>query len=227
MKMGLKCPVCKHTYLPNLGEDDPSREDEKSRHGFGKIFRRRYGTDWDGRIVECIVCCSCDSISYVQISKIKFLFSLLASIEISGVPFAVISPYKLCKRSIGPVKFLMSPYAPWNNLEVRWIRDEVNKLYDTTNEAIPSILEDFLNIPPHIFEFLSETKLLTIDNLGLRYKGKYCNDMTQYGRRIHHYSSDKYTVDEMTEMYDIHDRNEQIKHNQNPQYKPNYDVWFK
>jgi len=192
MKIGLKCPACKHTYYPKPEDAFGLADDFRL---MDKIFLRRYGQDNRKKNIECIICSNCDSISYVQISIIKSIFSLLASLEIFfGDPFAIISPYKL----------YTSP------TRIQKIRDEVNEIHDISGESIHSILENDFSIPPHIFKFLSKIGLLTVDKLGLKYRGKYHDGIH---RSVAYFSSDEYSFDEMRERWDTHDRTEQIKNN--------------
>ena len=198
MKIGLKCPVCKHTYYPKPEEDIILADDFTP--DVDKIFLRRYGQDSRGKNIECIICSCCDNVSYVKISIIKSIFSLLASLEIFfGDPFAIISPYKLYSSPI----------------DIKKIRDKANKVHDISGRDILSILETDFSIPLHIFNFLSEAKILTIHELGLKYRGKYCDHIH---RSVGYYSSNEYSFDEMYLKWDTHDRVEQIKHNKDPSY---------
>ena len=177
----LKCPRCTHTYTPI--PEDFSHPIVNMRDN-KQIFLRRYGHNSEGRHIECLICLSCDSINFVQFSLLKGIPSLF------GLP---ISPYK---PFINPVLF--------NN-----IRTEANRIHDITKKDIPSILNDELLIPPHIFDFLLEIKLFSLGDLGLRYRGNYIEAFRSYAA----YISDEYSQEEMHEKHDVHDRLEEIKFN--------------
>ena len=65
----------------------------------------------------------------------------------------------------------------------------------------------------HIFEFLLEIGLFSIGDLGLKLRGKYCSNGVMRGYAA--FSSDEYSLEEMHEKYDVHDRLEEIKRNTN------------
>jgi len=183
----LKCPRChnKHTPLP----EDFSHPNANLREG-RKIFLRRYGHNSEGKVIECLICLDpiCDSINIVQLSILKGITSLF------GAP---VSPYK--------------PYM--NPIRFDEIHTEVNKVHDITKKDVALILNDGQIIPPHIFEFLLEIGLFSIGDLGLKLRGKYCSNGVMRGYAA--FSSDEYSLEEMHEKYDVHDRLEEIKRNTN------------
>lgn len=183
MTATLKCPRCTHTYTP-IPEDfnHPIANLQDNE----QIFLRRYGQNSEGRHIECLICLSCNAINFVQLSLLKGVPSLF------GLP---ISPYK---SFMDPMTF-------------EDMQREANRIHDITKKDIPSILNEELLIPPHIFDFLLEIKLFSLGDLGLRYRGNYSS--LGVFRSIGAYESDKYTMEEMSEKYDIHDRLEEIKFN--------------
>ena len=83
----------------------------------------------------------------MQISLLKGILSLF------GLP---VSPYKLYMK---PMRF-------------HEIQREANRIHNITKKDIPSILNEDLLIPPHIFDFLLVIKLYSLGDLGLKYRGK-------------------------------------------------------
>ena len=183
MKSVLKCPRCTHTYTP-IPED--FSHPTANLRGNKQIFLRRYGQNSEGRHIECLICLHCDSINYVQISLLKGIPSLF------GLP---VSPYK--------------PYM--EPMRFQKIQREANRIHDITKKDISSILNEELLIPPHIFDFLLGIKLFSLGDLGLRYRGKHSGGGVH--RTIGAFMSDEYTLEEMQEKYDVHDRLEEIKFN--------------
>lgn len=183
MESVLKCPRCTQTYTP-IPEDfsHPIAKTQDSK----QIFLRRYGNNSEGRHIECLICLRCNSINFVQFSLLKGIPSLF------GLP---ISPYK---PFMNPMTFVD-------------MQREANRIHDITKKDIPSILNEELLIPPHIFDFLLEIKLLSLGDLGLRYRGNYSSQGVH--RSIGAFMSDEYTLEEMQEKYDVHDRLEEIKFN--------------
>ena len=182
MKIRLKCPNCGFKYYPEPNDVSPAPLNQYGEEN-EKIFLRRYGQDNSGKHIECLICTGCDSTSYVQISFIN-LFSAFSG---------ALSPYKLIS----------------NPMHLDEIRRKVNKISDISNRDIRSILEEDFSIPPHIFDFLLEINLLTIDELGLKYRYRYCD----IHRTVGAFTSDKYSVEEMRNQYDINDRLEEIDEN--------------
>jgi hypothetical protein len=181
----LKCPRCRETYTP-VDEDfsNPRIRKDDGNHFSEQIFLRRYGHNSEGRTLECLICLMCWSINIVQPSILKMILAFL------GLPVSIYKPY------MKPMLYL--------DLHV-----EVNRIHDITGKDIQSIIMEDIIIPSSIFNFLLQLKLFSIGDLGMMYSGRYCDK---------HYSlesliSDKYTVDEMAEKYDIQDRLEEIKFN--------------
>jgi hypothetical protein len=106
----------------------------------------------------------------------------------------------------------VSPYKPYMEpMRFQKIQREANRIHDITKKDISSILNEELLIPPHIFDFLLGIKLFSLGDLGLRYRGKHSSGGVH--RTIGAFMSDEYTLEEMQEKYDVHDRLEEIKFN--------------
>ena len=150
MAATLKCPRCNNSYEPTPEDfSHPTVKSGDSR----QIFLRRYGHSANGRHIECLICLDtaiCGAINFVQFSLLKGIPSLF------GLP---ISPYK---PFMNPITF--------SDMHMK-----ANRIHDITKKDIPSILNDELLIPPHIFDFLLDIKLFSLGDLGLKYKGKYCH----------------------------------------------------
>ncbi len=183
MKHFLKCPRCTHTYETIPKDFSHPVADLRSNN---QIFLRRYGHDSKGRHIECLICLSCNSINIVQVSLLKIIPSLF------GLPISGYKPF------MNPMTFVD-------------IQMKANRIHDITKKEIPSILNEKLLIPPHIFDFLLEIKLLSLGDLGLRYRGNYSSQGVH--RSYAAYISDEYSQEELHEKYDIHDRLEEIKFN--------------
>lgn len=185
MAATLQCPRCRNTYKPTPEDfSHPIAKPGDSR----QIFLRRYGHSSNGRHVECIICLDtsiCGAINFVQFSLLKGIPSLF------GLP---ISPYK---PFMNPITFLD-------------MQREANRVHDITKKDIPSILNDDLLIPPHIFDFLLEIKLFSFGDLGLKYRGRYSHSTF---RSVGAFMSDEYSKEEMQEKYDIEDRLDEIQFN--------------
>jgi|GEM_PF-4302714 hypothetical protein len=179
MKIRLVCPSCGLKYYPDPDDFTPEPVKQYGEES-EKIFLRRYGQDQSGKHIECLVCTGCNSITYAQIAFGKFIPALMG----------VSSPYKAISIPI----------------HLDETRRAVNKIADTSSREIKSILEEDFSIPPHIFDFLLEINLFTIDKLGLKYRYEYCD----IHRTIGAFTSNKYSVQEMREQYDINDRLEEI-----------------
>jgi hypothetical protein len=180
MAATLKCPRCRNSYNP-IPEDfsHPTVKSGDSR----QIFVRRYGNSTNGKHIECLICLDttiCGAINFVQFSLLKGIPSIL------GLP---ISPYK---PFMDPITF-------------EEMQREANRIHDQTQKDIPSILNDDLFIPPHIFDFLLELKLFSFGDLGLKYKGKYRHDVF---RTINAHITEK-----EREQNDIEDRLDEIQFN--------------
>ena len=184
MELRLECPNCKFKYSPTPEDEGPHPD-----IGTG------YGDNYQDKIFKRrysqdssgndIECLICTSCH-----NISYVFVQKSFRNLLGVS----SPYKVV---IKPKR-------------IAEIRTEANKIADISGEDVQSILEGEFHITSNIFNVLSSIHQLTIGELGLKHFDEYCGHIL---RSVGYFSSEKYSMEEMREKYDINDRLEEIAKN--------------
>jgi len=192
LKLRLECPKCQFKYNLSGKNYNPYPYETED-----KILKIRYGQDAIGKNIDCLICTSCNFITY---AFVKTSFSNLIRVS---------SRYKN--------EILIEPKYIFD------ICNEANKMSDISSGNIKSILEDDFHINAEIFNLLSKHNLLTLDVLGLKSRGYYSNNVLRSlmsadmlkadpaGNEVQ--NIDELDIGEISEKYDIYDRYTEIARN--------------
>jgi len=192
MNLRLECPKCQFKYNLSGKNYNPYPHETEA-----KILKIRYGQDAIGKNVECLICTSCNFITYALVTT---SFSNLIKVS---------SRYKN--------KVIVEPKL------IRDICDQVNKISDISDRNIKSILKDDFRINEEIFNQLSKYNLLTLGDLGLKCQGSYNHSVfrslisseilkaSPAGNEVQ--NIDELDIGELCEKFDIYDRYNDIARN--------------
>ncbi len=184
MELRLECPNCKFKYSPTL-------EDESSHPDIGT----GYGGNYQDKIFKR---------RYIQDSSGNDIECLICT-SCHNISYVFVQ--KSFRNLLGvssPYKVVIKPKR------IAEIGTEANKIADISGRDVRSVLEEEFHITSNIFTVLSSIHQLTIGELGLKHFDRYCEHIH---RTVGAFSSEKYSMKEMAEQYDINDRLEQMAEN--------------